>query len=694
MRARRRAGQLENTLPIVRLWLLRILIQLGTRQQLVPESEHHIGNLGIAVGLAVDESDEKAICAKAIHRELRMLHRKAEDEAHQIEMPACLESNVRTMSDLIGMSDTDCRILGFVILLHTESLLEEVTDALGQLTAVRTFKVLSQILGMPVTEVHNALRPESALVRSGLVKIESSGSYQLRAKLDLLSGPFADYMVSEPTDPVSTLRDKVFPSSSGHLDLLDYMHIDQAVKVLIPYLRHSVTSGRRGVNIFIYGQPGTGKNQFAKALTASLGFRLFEIASEDRDGDPIYGERRLRAYRVAQNFFNQRDTVMMFDEVEDIFNDGSFFAGRKSTAENLKSWMNRMLEDNQVPTLWLSNSIDGIDNAFLRRFDMVVELPVPPKKQREQIVRNLCMDLIDDVSIARIAESEVLAPAVVSRAAAVVRTIQSGLDSAQRIKTIEFLVSNALEAQGHPPMLPNDQSRVGDLYDPLFIQSDADLSQVTAGLVSSRFGRLCLYGPPGTGKTAYGRWLAEQLSVPLHVKRGSDLMSKWVGDNEKNIARAFRNAREEKAVLLIDEVDSFLMDRRNASDSWQVSLVNEMLTQMESFPGVFIASTNLMSGLDQAALRRFDLKVRFDYLREAQAAELFRRHCVRLGFGEPGRELLSRLARSRLLTPGDFAAVFRQSRFRPVSGAEGFVTALEGECAVKEGAKPSIGFIN
>ncbi|MEI2625957.1 MAG: AAA family ATPase [Giesbergeria sp.] len=72
-------------------------------------------------------------------------------------------------------------------------------------------------------------------------------------------------------------------------------------------------------------------------------------------------------------------------------------------------------------------------------------------------------------------------------------------------------------------------------------------------------------------------------------------MSMWVGGNEKNIARHSMQAEQDGCrCLLIDEVDSFLQDRRGAQRGWEVSLVNEMLTQMESFPGVFIASTNLM----------------------------------------------------------------------------------------------------
>ena len=121
--------------------------------------------------------------------------------------------------------------------------------------------------------------------------------------------------------------------------------------------------------------------------------------------------------------------------------------------------------------------------------------------------------------------------------------------------------------------------------------------------------------------------------------------------------------------------------------------MNEMLTQMEAFPGVFIASTNLMEGLDQAALRRFDLKVRFDFLKPDQARKLLRRHCLALGVAAPRDGDLARLARLVSLTPGDFAAVARQGRFRPIESCNALVAALEAECALKQLSPSAIGFL-
>jgi SpoVK/Ycf46/Vps4 family AAA+-type ATPase len=277
---------------------------------------------------------------------------------------------------------------------------------------------------------------------------------------------------------------------------------------------------------------------------------------------------------------------------------------------------------------------------------------------------------------------------------AVVRAIGSQLDDPQRARAFDRLIDSTLQAQGHTGVRPHDPDRLPEVYGPAFIRSDTDLAQVAQGLQRLRSGRICLYGPPGTGKTAYARWLAERLATPLLVRRASDLLSPWVGGTEKNLASAFRDAERESAVLLIDEVDSFLQDRRQAHHGWEVVAVNEMLTQMESFSGLFIASTNLMDGLDPASLRRFDLKVKFDFLSPSQSIELLRRHCQHLGLPAPDAEAEQAIARLSTLAPGDFAAAARRHRFHPMADTHQFVGTLQAECALKGHAAPSMGFLN
>lgn len=691
-RHRSSALTIQKITPLTRLWLLRLLVPLGGHREFVQRIGFSNDALAETLGLGrwIDP-EGSTFSAGTVRKELRKLHAAAEREHASAAAPACLRRNIKRLAGLVGLSRADCRILEFSVLIRGEGLLDETADALGALSSVAVFRVLSVLLDLREKEVRAALSPDGALARSALVKLDRDGRSMLRSKLELLSDKFADCVLSTDDDPIGLLRDTVSPAPPPELTLGDYPQVADQLRLLEPYLARAIAGKRKGVGCFLYGAPGTGKTQLTRALATALDCELFEVATEDADGDPLPGEQRLSAYQAAQSFFAKRRALLVFDEAEDVFDDGVRLLGEKSTARTSKGWINKMLEESPVPTLWLSNTVRCLDPAFVRRFDLVFELPVPPRKQRERIVKELCGDLLDEASVTRIASCEALAPAVVARAANVVRSIRDTLVDDEPANAASLLIDGTLEAQGHAPLKRNDPNRLPTFYDAALVNADADLEAIADGLVRAQEGRVCLYGPPGTGKTAYARWLANRLDAPLHVKRASDLLSMWVGGNEQNLSSAFRQAEQDRAVLLIDEVDSFLQDRRAAKRGWEVSMVNEMLTQMEGFSGVFIASTNLMHGIDQAALRRFDLKVLFDFLLPEQAWTLLRHHCAELP--EPPPELRSELGRLRNLTPGDFAAVARRNRFEPLRSVQDWIAALAAECALKERRATAIGFV-
>ncbi len=692
-RRRHRNSNPAELSGLSRLWSLRILVQLKCHHRFTSSIGFTDDAMAIALGLErwVDESID-ATARQDVLRELKALHTEAEHQCDAIMWPEALASNIAKLGELANLDQIDRQILAFTILLHNDPLLQSACRLLSPIASHALPAVLASILQLRENEVRAALGRDGKLIRTGLVSIVHYDD-DIHGKLSLVSRDLASLAMLPGMEVTDLLRGVASSVTPPHLHMDDYLHLGKSLDILTQYLHKAMGMRRKGVNIFLYGPPGTGKTQLAKLLAATLESDLFEVASEDDDGDPKSGEKRLCALRAAQCFFGKGKSMILFDEVEDVFGNGASFF-HMSTAQKNKGWMNRMLEGNDAPTLWLSNNIDGIDPAFIRRFDMVIEVPVPPRSQRERIARAICGDLVDQDGIACISACEFLAPAVIERACNVTRTIKPDLDP-ERINSATLqIIDSILASQGHPSLRTDGAVCLPDLYDPDFIHADADLLGIATGLKASRSGRLCLFGPPGTGKTAYGRWLAQQLDMPLVVKRASDLVSPYVGMTEMNMARAFRNAEREGALLLIDEVDSFLQDRRNAGQSWQIAEVNEMLTQMEAFSGVFIASTNLMDGLDQAALRRFDLKVKFDFLKPGQAAEMVRRHCNKLGLGIPERlEDLARLG-LRGLTPGDFAAVMRQHRFRPITTTDELITALQAECSIKERVRPPIGFVH
>ena len=190
--------------------------------------------------------------------------------------------------------------------------------------------------------------------------------------------------------------------------------------------------------------------------------------------------------------------------------------------------------------------------------------------------------------------------------------------------------------------------------------------------------------PGGAGVVDQNVHIAHALQRPLVAKRASDLVSKYVGETEQNLARMFDEAQREGAVLLLDEADSYLRSRQRAERNYEVTEVNEMLQGMERFAGIFICTTNLMDSIDQAALRRFTFKIRFKPLTAAQRETMF---VVEALGGDATRldaALAARLTRLDQLCPGDFAAVKRQVEILAEAlEPEEFIAQLEAEHRIK-----------
>lgn len=227
---------------------------------------------------------------------------------------------------------------------------------------------------------------------------------------------------------------------------------------------------------------------------------------------------------------------------------------------------------------------------------------------------------------------------------------------------------------------------VEDAIDLDLFEADRDIPALFAAITASGAPTdvsLLLTGPPGTGKTGLAAHLARGLGRQLIVKRASDLLSKWVGQTEANIAEAFREAERREGMLFFDEADSILFDRNTAKANWEVSQVNELLTWLDRHPLPFVAATNHGGKLDAAALRRFVFKLDLGPLEPARAARAFERF-----FAMPAPAGLAQIAG---LTPGDFAVVKRQLRFS--GGDTGWILdRLRDEVAAKPGGMGRIGF--
>ncbi|MBT4862787.1 MAG: AAA family ATPase [Gammaproteobacteria bacterium] len=698
----------SSGLELIKLYSLRLLTRLGAHRSFIEKAypqEITFSNDNIARLIGIDqwldnklEEDDgvEITTRKEVLQAIQSMHETAEAETDKLVPSKALQHNSQQLAQILGLTKTECRILEFTVQLHSSSILEEATELLGELSLNQLIQALSVLLDAPLESVQQALSYKGKLLTTGLLNLLSD-RYLLKEKVELFSAKFAERMLSKETHPLDLFKDQILLTEPSTLKFDDFSHIEDSLKILRPYLKLAVSTKRKGVNIFIYGAPGVGKTELVRLLGQDCGVTLYEVSSEDENGDTLISSSRLRAFQASQSILKDQKAMLLFDEVEDIFGgyQGPFsnLFSFSSQNDNSKGWINRALENNHVPTIWLSNDRECMDPAYIRRFDLSFEIPIPPRAQRERILKEQSDGLLSEASLTRMADSEQLAPAIVARASAVIKFIQPLLTDDEKNDSIGHLINNTLIAQGHKAISLSKTARLPDYYDPAFVNTDSSLTAIAQGLELSGCGTLCLYGPSGTGKSAYAHWLSKYLELPLHIKKASDLLSKYVGEMEQNLARAFRTAEQNNAILLLDEIDSFLQNRSIATRSWEVSQVNELLTQMENYSGIMVATTNLVNNLDQASLRRFDLKLMFNYLIPKQAWKLYCQHSQSLGLKKPGALQKRYILSMEVLTPGDFAQITRQHRFRPIKSHVDLINCLQDECALKDtGNKRAIGF--
>ena len=584
-----------------------------------------------------------------------------------------IQQNIDKLTQLLSLNVAERMVFRLAIQLKLYEPLKELSGALPKSNLAELGEVLSNLFDLPKSDIISALKDKGKLLGYGLLA-RNYNPDRIHEYLDWGKMLDFDEFISEPLNEQTLLKSCTQPAIETSLNLDDFAYLGEMKAMMLDYLQSSFATHRKGVNILIYGAPGTGKTELATLLAKALSVSVHNITYMDGDGDVISAEDRLNKCRFAQKVLEGQSSLLIFDEIEDVFR-GSFF--KQSVAQQNKAWMNQLLENNNVPMIWLSNSVSGIDPAFLRRFDFILEMPDLPLKNKSALITQLTEGKLSPAYVQHFAKVRSLTPAILSRTIRVAKE----LNTSNFAETLLMMFNQTLKSQNKPKIEPLVLGKAD--YNLDYVACNDNIHRISEGLKRSKKGRICCYGPPGTGKTAWASWLAEQLDMPLLLKQGSDLLDPYVGGTEQKIAAAFEQAKSENGVLVLDEVDSFLFSRDNAQRSWERSQVNEMLTQIERFEGLLIVSTNLMDILDPAALRRFDLKLKFDYLSAIQRQDFAKNQAKYLGLGELNEGDLHFIERLNLLTPGDFAAVARRHQFVPFEEPKSWLNALQEECEIK-----------
>lgn len=479
-------------------------------------------------------------------------------------------------------------------------------------------------------------------------------------------------------------EDKIISTIIGkqektQLTLSDYKHLKDEPQKVINILSAAVKQKRKGVNILLYGGVGTGKTEFAKLIANSANIPVYSVITQKSDyKEPDREDRLVDLFSKQHLLSRSQSACILFDEGEDVMNRG--FSGFGSAS---KGYLNNLLENSAIPVIWTTNDIYHVDPAFLRRMTYCVEFEKLSEETRLEIWNKLLKKNKFKVSAEKVKELNKnydIPPSLISNAVQTTKMIDGDEND------FEGFIENVAKVVTKKKNVKNKKEFEMKEYNENLVNADYDISNLTSKIKQS--GKLnfslCLYGEPGTGKSLYARYLAKQLGVNVILKRASDLMSKWVGETEQNIAEAFAEAKAKKAMLIFDEADSFLQNRNNAQRSWEVSQVNEMLTWMESHEYPFVCTTNLLDTLDEASLRRFTFKIKFDFLTNEQVNSAIEHF---FGIKDAGVNIKG-------LTAGDFSTVKKKTDFLGINDLDEITKMLNEEVKVKKSKelKSTIGF--
>ena len=653
--------------------MLKVLFEHKGFSEVFRETSWRSDEIASAFGLPEELENDKNL--RTVARQLLKERYKTLQKSTALlpELWKQAYENLATLAEFLQLNPVEQELLRFAMHLRSEGAMRDLFGYLPKSDLQRTAAIMADLLKQPKNQILSALKKGSKLDAYGLIDRD----YRPDSVHDYLDwGETLDFdeFVTQPLNENVLLKSCTEVAQVPSLQLDDFAHIAGMKEMMLTYLQQALKHHQKGVNLLIYGVPGTGKTEFAGLLAQALGISAYNITYMDSDGDVVKAEQRLNYSRLAQTLLNGKQALLIFDEIEDVFN-GSLM--ERSVAQKNKAWTNQLLENNNVPMIWLSNSVFGIDPAFLRRFDFILEMPDLPLKNKSALITQLTEGKLSQAYVQHFAKVRSLTPAILSRTIRVAKE----LNTSNFAETLLMMFNQTLKSQNKPKIEPLVLGKAD--YNLDYVACNDNIHRISEGLKQSKKGRICCYGPPGTGKTAWAGWLAEQLDMPLLLCKGSDLLDPYVGGTERNIAQAFEQAKADNALLVLDEVDTFLFSREGANRSWERSQVNEMLTQIERFEGLMVVSTNLIEVLDPAALRRFDLKLKFDYLTLPQRLDFAKQQAEILGLPLLSEEDLSQIESLNLLTPGDFAAVARRHQFSPFQKVQDWLIALQGECEVK-----------
>ncbi|MBF0501942.1 MAG: ATP-binding protein [Candidatus Riflebacteria bacterium] len=544
---------------------------------------------------------------------------------------------------------------------------------------------LAHFLPYTRSEVFRALDSSSSITR---LELFTNHTYSVRDEI-------AEFLAGSRSQPLS---DCYYHLSKKPELPLDRLMIERKDVEAI----HAILLNRpadQGVNILLAGAPGTGKTETARSLAHELGLRLYELRTINENEQESSGHSSSEVSRIRALWACQRMTgsdprgAILIDEADALLGNGGFqspffFGGSKVG----KAMINEALDRAPGLQIWIANNLDGIDPSTRRRFAYAVRYDRMGLQGRLSIWETACRrhgldKIVGSEDRRRLATSFQLDAGCIDSALRNSANLPTkGWNQSRTLDHIERLLSSQSLFSDRPENTSGNSLLSQETISPEFLNISpkqhldrvlkivgvgvAEASQPTKREQFRKAGlAILLQGPPGTGKTHLARYLAAATGRPLLIKTASQILNKYVGETEKTIREAFEKAERDGAILFFDEIDGLLCGRQMAKATWEITQVNELLSAMEAFKGIFLAATNHLDLVDTAACRRFQFTFAFGSLSPDSSTLFYERLLVPIS-GQP----FTNTDRKRLqtfdgLVPSDFAIVRRQFLMSGEAGA-------------------------
>jgi SpoVK/Ycf46/Vps4 family AAA+-type ATPase len=593
--------------------------------------------------------------------------------------PTSYRRRVKQLCQKMNLGFDEIALLELGCCYNLNSGLERLMDSFNTMKKVGLFSFLT---GLSRTQISRAISSRGPLVRNEWLTVESRN---LRVNDSVF-----DYLLGNAGKDFAMDAFKSVQPAGLSLSQFDLKPIQK--ETLLGLLNSSVSN-----HILFYGKAGTGKTELAKVLAQRSG-KDAVVVDYGFGGDAR--DRKTALFATINSV--PKDTLVIVDEVDGLLNTQSFFR----MASVNKGWINQFMDDCRHKMIWIVNESDRIEESVRRRFSYSLHFKALSWRQRSnvwntQLRKYRLKRFFPAEKIELLSKRFAVSPGLIAYAVKTIKQCRTPEMDAPRLHAMldEVLTRQMELTEGRKP--EKKLNGINENYDPDALNTDTDIPRLLQGLSTFQASEngyglnLLFWGWPGTGKTEFGKYVAERLGKELLVKRMSDLQSKFVGETERQIAAAFREAEENDAVLFLDEADSLFINRQTADRSWETSQTNEVLTQMENFSGILVCCTNLLENLDEAAMRRFAFKIKFLPLTNEGKLRLYRNYFQSLEESFSA-ELEARLSKVRNLCPGDIKAVWQ--RLRMLGRLESLphatvIAELEKEVAYKRGGnKMVLGF--